>query len=75
MDSRWLNGHKDKEARKQQVRGYERAFADLSAILEKELKKKPCRDYDNTSWATKQIATNEYNAALEDLMKLIKVTD
>lgn len=72
----WFKGHKDKEARKKEVQGYQKAFDELKRILEAEYKPKPCfRDYSDPNWQTRQIAVNEYNAVLEDILKLINIKE
>lgn len=74
MQAIWLKGHKDREARKKEVLSYRNAFEDLKEILEREFKKKASvRDYGEAGWANQQIAVNEYNAVLEDLLTLIKL--
>ena len=76
MHSAWLKGHKDKEARKEQVQSAQWAFSLLEEVLEKEFKRKDnIRDYSDPQWVHKQIAANEYNAALDDIMKLIKFNE
>ena len=75
MHPLWLKGYKDKEERKEKVLSYRTALTDLKEILEKEvLKKEAVRDY-TPGWEHKQIATNEYNAALADLIKLLDIKD
>ena len=74
MHTAWLKGtaQKDKEKRRKEVYGYRAAFDDLKEILDKEFKKKPCvRDYEDPNWEIRQIAVNEYNQALDDLLRLI----
>lgn len=74
MQSVWVKGLKGeaKEARIKEVMGYRSAFDELKEILEKEFKKKTSvRDYDVPNWEVRQVAVNEYNQALDDLMKLI----
>lgn len=76
MDSRWLTGVKDKEQQKKKVTTYKPAFAALTEVLEKQLKKKDaCRDYNSPNWAYEQISVNEYNQALADVLKLINLKD
>ena len=76
MHSAWLKGHKDKEARKEQVKSASWAFDLLAEVLEKEFRRKEnVRDYDDPQWVHKQIAVNEYNQALDDLLNLIKIKD
>ena len=74
MQSAWLKGLKtgQKEKRKAEVLNYRNAFDSLKEILERDFKKKQSvRDYDVPNWELRQIATNEYNQALDDLLKLI----
>lgn len=76
MHSAWLKGHKDKEARKEQVKSASWAFDLLAEVLEKEFRRKEnVRDYEDPQWVHKQIAANEYNQALDDLLNLIKIKD
>ena len=65
MQTAWLKGLKgqDKEKRKAEVLGYRNAFDSLKEILE--------RDYEAPNWELRQIAVNEYNQSLDDLIKLI----
>ena len=74
MQAVWVKGLRGaaKEARTKEVMGYRNAFDELKEILEKEVKKKASvRDYDVPNWEVRQVAVNEYNQALDDLMKLI----
>lgn len=74
MLSTWVKGFRAeaKEARIKEVMGYQNAFDELKKILEKEFKKKPCvRDYEIPNWEIRQVAVNEYNQAVDDLIKLI----
>jgi len=72
MQAVWLKGSKDKEKRKQEVLGYRNAFNELKQILEQEYKKKSSvRDYETPNWEYRQVAVNEYNQVLEDVLKLI----
>ncbi len=74
MQAVWVKGLRGaaKEARIKEVMGYRNAFDELKEILEKEVKKKASvRDYDVPNWEVRQVAVNEYNQALDDLMKLI----
>jgi hypothetical protein len=73
MQAVWLKGLKGeaRERRKGEVLAYRNAFDDLREILEQHyLKKEAVRDY-SPGWEFKQIATNEYNAAIEELLNLI----
>lgn len=73
MQAIWLRGVKDSERnqRKQEVLSYRNAFDDLREILEQHyVRKEAVRDY-SPGWEYKQIAVNEYNAVLDDLLNLI----
>lgn len=68
MDSRWGKVGVSKE----DFKHYKNAFDSLSEFITKELKKKESvRDY-GPGWEQKQIAVNEYNQVLEDILKVIK---
>ena len=74
MKSIWLKGLKgqDKEKRKAEVLGYRNAFDDLKEILEHNFKKKESvRDYEVPNWELRQVAVNEYNQVLDDMLKVI----
>lgn len=76
MKSVWLKGltGEAREKRKQEVLGYRNAFDDLKEILEQSYKKKDSvRDYDTPNWEYRQVAVNEYNQVLDDLLKLINL--
>ena len=76
MKSIWLKGLKgqDKDKRKAEVLGYRNAFDDLKEILEQNFKKKESvRDYEVPNWELRQVAVNEYNQVLDDLLKLITI--
>lgn len=78
MQSVWLKGlaGKDKEQRKSEVLGYRNAFDALREILEQSYRKKESvRDYDAPNWELRQIAANEYNAVIDDILKLIDLTE
>lgn len=73
MQAVWLRGVKDSERdqRKKEVLSYRNAFDDLREILEQHyVRKEAVRDY-SPGWEYKQIAVNEYNAVLDDLLNLI----
>lgn len=73
MHTAWLRNHRNKAERKKEIEGYRNAFDALREVLEKEFKKKDSvRDY-GPGWAEKQIAANEYNAALTDILTLINI--
>lgn len=68
MDHRWL-----KSNTKEEVMGYRNALDALKEILLSDfLKKEAVRDY-SPGWEYKQVATNEYNAVLTDIVKLITI--
>lgn len=74
MKAVWLKGLKGeaREKRKQEVLAYRNAFDELRYILERDYKKKESvRDYDSPNWEYRQVAVNEYNQVLDDLLKLI----
>lgn len=73
MQEAWFKGHKDREARKKEVLSYRNAFEDLSEVLSSK-RKEPSRDY-GVDWVNKQIAINEYNQAIDDLLNLIKLKE
>lgn len=78
MHTHWIKGltGKKKEQRKAEVLAYRNAFDDLKEILEKHYRKKDCiRDYDAPNWELRQIAANEYNAVLDDILKTITLTE
>lgn len=68
MDSRWLK----KGYRPDEVKAFRNAFDALEELLTEEFRRKEAvRDY-TPGWEYKQIAVNEYNAVLDDVLKLIK---
>jgi len=69
MDSRWAkNGHS-----KEDMRRFIPALNALKEILETDFQKKEAvRDY-SPGWEFKQIAVNEYNAVLQDILKLVTI--
>jgi hypothetical protein len=72
MHSAWFRGTKDKEARRKEIMGYRNGFDALREILDRDFKKKEnVREYGDPQWVHKQMAVNEYNQALEDLLKII----
>lgn len=74
MQSVWLKGYRDKDQRKKEVLAYRNAFDALREVLEQEYKKKPAvRDYEVPNWELRQVAVNEYNQLLDDLLKLIQL--
>lgn len=76
MQSIWLKGHKDKDQRKKEVMAYRNAFDALREVLEQEYKKKPAvRDYEVPNWELRQVAVNEHNAVLDNLIKLITLDE
>jgi len=76
MQAVWLKGVKneEREQRKKEVLSYRNAFDDLREILEQHYSRKEAvRDY-SPGWEYKQIAVNEYNAVLDDLLNLIDIS-
>ncbi len=72
MHSAWFRGTKDKEARRKEIMGYRNGFDALREILERDFKKKEnVREYGDPQWIHRQMAVNEYNQALDDLLKII----
>lgn len=73
MHSVWIKGFRGdaKDKRIKEVMNYRNAFEDLTDVIEQTLQRKHAvRDY-GPGWAEKQIAVNEYNAALDDILNLI----
>ncbi len=75
MLTAWTKGYKgdEKKARVEQVLGYSSYFTDLEQVIRSHLLKKDAdRKYDE-GWSTRQVAVNEYNAAVEDILRLINL--
>ena len=73
MQAIWFKNHKNKEDRRKEVLSYRNAFDELSKVLEQNFKKKDAvRDYE-PGWEYKQVAVNEYNAVLDDILTLLKL--
>ena len=73
MQTIWLKGLKgeERDRRKGEVLNYRNAFDDLREILEQHyLKRDAVRDY-SPGWEYNQVAVNEYNAVLDDILNLI----
>jgi len=75
MKMYWLKGHnktqEQKEKRKAQVMSYRNAFDDLrEVLLDQFAKQDAVREY-GPGWEYKQIAVNEYNRALSDILETI----
>ncbi len=70
-----LNTKAEKEQRVKELQSYKRAFEELTALLESKKKPSSCRNYTNPNWQVEQIATNEYNAAIADVLALINLDD
>ena len=76
MKDAWLRGYPDKDKRRKQVKTYKPVLDDLLQVIESEVvKKETVRDYEKPNWELRQIAVNEYNQALKDLVELIKIKD
>jgi hypothetical protein len=69
MDSRWIKaGHTRDE-----VKAMRNVLDSLKEILETDfVKKEAVRDY-SPGWEFTQIAVNEYNAAMQDIIKLVTI--
>lgn len=71
----WFIGAKTEEERENirtRLKGYKNTFSELTVLLERRRKDPAVTDYDTPGWANRQIAVNEYNRALDDLLKLLK---
>lgn len=69
MDSRWIKAGHSRE----DVRRFKTALDALKEILESDfLKKEADRDY-SPGWEHRQIAINEYNQVLSDVIKLVTI--
>jgi hypothetical protein len=69
MQIRWTKAGHTKE----EVLRFRPAFEALKEILETDFKKKEAdRDY-SPGWEHRQIAINEYNSVLNDILKLITI--
>lgn len=71
MQAIWFKSYRNKEERRKEILGYRNAFDALREILEQK-RKEPVRDY-GPGWAEKQIAVNEYNAVIDEVLNLINV--
>lgn len=68
----WFRGHSDKETRTKEIMACRNSFDILRDTLEKHYRKKPADlDYGTPGWEFRQIAVNEYNRVLDDILKLI----
>ena len=68
-DIRWSKAGHTKE----EVKRFRPALEALKEILETDfVKKESVRDY-SPGWEYKQIAVNEYNAVIQDILKLITI--
>ena len=68
MDHRWL-----KSNTKEEVMAYRNALDALKEILLSDfIKKEAVRDY-SPGWEFKQVAVNEYNHVLDDIIKFITI--
>ena len=76
MNQSWYTDRKqDKEQRKAEVMAYKNAFDDLTEVIKKNyVKKAAVRKYDTDNWHIQQIAVNEYNAVIDDILNLIDLT-
>lgn len=74
MHSAWFKGHKDKEARKKELRSYKTGFDEAIALL-KEHFEETVPDYDEPSWAYHQADHNGANRKLQQVIKLLTIED
>jgi len=69
MQTRWIKAGFTRE----EVLRFRPALEALKEILETDfVKKEAVRDY-SPGWEYKQIATNEWNSAIEDILKLVTI--
>lgn len=69
MNSRWMKAGHSRE----DVKHFRTALDALKEILESDFKKKEAdRDY-SPGWEYRQIAINEYNQVLNDVIKLVTI--
>lgn len=74
MQTIWLKGCKDKEARKKEILSYRNAYDTLREVLEKEYEES-APDYDCPSWSHKQADVNGANRKLREIINLITVKE
>lgn len=77
MKELWFKGSTaPRDVRRQQVLSCRNSFELLRDVLMAEYKKKPAaRDYGEPGWEHRQIAVNEYNQVLEDILSIIDLKD
>lgn len=69
MDSRWLAAGFTRD----EVKKFRSTLNELRRVLEANfVKKEAVRDY-SPGWEQKQIAVNEYNAVMQDVLNLITI--
>lgn len=76
MDARWIKGTQGeaKEKRLKELKSYSKAFGELEEMLSKHfLKDGECRNYSSPNWMAEQIALNERNSVIRDIIKFIKM--
>lgn len=75
MHSVWTKGLRgaEKEERIKQVLSYRNAFDELRDAIEATFNKKEADREYGEGWLQRQIAINEYNAALDHILKLINL--
>ena len=69
MDSRWIKAGNTRE----EVLRFRPALNALKEILEADFQKKEAVQDYSPGWEYKQIAVNEYNAVLQDILKLVTI--
>lgn len=76
MNIYWTKGltGEAKEKRVKEVKAYSKAFRDLEEILKTYYTSKDeFRDYSNPNWMANQIAVNERNAVIKEILDLINL--
>ena len=73
MHSVWTRGLRgaEKKERVTQVLSYQNAFDELREAINTTFRKKEADREYGEDWMQRQIAINEYNAALDHILKLI----
>lgn len=79
MQAVWFKGvpNTNKDDRIKEIKSYRNAFDALKEILNSSdyKKKEAVRDYGAPNWRERQIAVNEYNRVLDDVINLITIED
>ena len=75
MKEKWFTGLKTKaerENRRTQFKTYKPAFDELEKLLIKMKHPSACRNYSEAGWVHKQIAVNERNNTIDEVLDLIR---